>query len=613
MSNFSHIQTKLREFIVKYYKNELLKGLILFCSFGLLYFIFTLFIESVFWLKPFARTLLFWSFVFVELFFLAKYILHPITKLIGLQKGISLEDAAVLIGKHFKEVDDRLLNVLQLQQEKKQSDLLLASIEQKSESLEPIPFKKAIDFSSNRKYLKYLAIPVFIWLIGFISGQDTLFSESLNRVVHHQKSYEKPAPFSFVINNKSLDVIEGKNITIEIVIEGKVVPETVKIHFDSQNYFVQPKEARNFTYTFSSVVTSQSFYLEANGIQSKEYKIKVIPTPVITNFEMYLEYPTYTNKKNEFIKNTGNVIVPQGTKITWKLKARSTDRVSFYAKDSSFFDLKSTGIFEYQKNINKKLDYQIATSNSQLKNYESLNFTVDVIKDSYPKIDVKSDIDSITRGPVQFVGQVSDDYGLSKLILVYYNKYKPQKKSSLELKINPSSFSEFYYVFPKGITLQEGIDYELYFEVFDNDAVNGKKSTRSNTFLYYKKTVSELKEQILEDQKESISELEIFIEKNREVADEFKKLQESLQNKSEMNWNDQKKLTQFMQRQEQYENMMQRQTEEINQDLKEQPKSKNQDLENKKEAVQKRLKEAKQLVKQEKAELIIHNGDFLND
>ncbi len=599
MSNFQNIQTKLQVFVKKYYKNELIKGVILFIAFGLLYFIFTLFIESIFWLQPLFRTLLFWIFILVELSFLVKYILIPISKLIGLKKGISLEDAASIIGTHFKEVDDKLLNVLQLQQETNQSDLLLASIEQKSKDLEPIPFKKAIDFTTNTKYLKYLSIPIFIWLVTFISGNINVFTDSYKRVVHYQTTYEPPAPFSFIIQNTDLNVIEGKSITIQIQTEGKTIPEDVKIHFQNQNYFTQNKALGQFEYSFSSIQKPISFYVESNGVRSKEYLITVIPTPVITDFELLLDYPSYTQKRDELIKNTGNAIVPQGTKITWKLKGRNTEKISFYSKDLSYFDLNSTNQFEFKKIVFQKLEYQIATSNNQLQNYEFLDFTVDVIKDAFPKIDVRSDIDSITRGPVQFVGQLSDDYGLQKLRLVYYDKNNSLVQNELDIPIQKSSFEEFYYVFPEGIELIEGIDYEMYFEVFDNDKVNENKSTKSATFSYYKKTESELKEQILEDEKESISDLEKSIEKGKEVKDDLKKLQESLQNKSEMNWNDQKKLENFMQRQEQYEDMMQRQTEEINQNLEEQPEGDNKELESKKEDIQKRLEEAKELTKQE--------------
>ncbi len=137
MNNFKEIQLKLIKFINKYYKNELIRGSILFFSFGLLYLFFTLFIEFFLWLPIIARTALFYTFLIVEITLLIKFIIVPITKLYGLQKGISFTYASKIIGKHFKEVDDKLLNVLQLGKSNDQTELLLASIEQKSASLKP--------------------------------------------------------------------------------------------------------------------------------------------------------------------------------------------------------------------------------------------------------------------------------------------------------------------------------------------------------------------------------------------------------------------------------------------------------------------------------------------
>jgi len=239
MSNFQNIQSKLEEFVKKYYTNELIKGLILFSSFGLLYFIFTLLLEHFLWLQPTSRTLLFWVFVLVELLLLVKYIIVPIAKLLGLKKGISLEEASKIIGNHFKEVDDKLLNILQLHDTSSQSELLVASIDQKAKGLQLIPFKGAIDFTSNKKHLKYLAIPIVIWLVTFISGNTSVFSDSYDRVLHHQVAYEPPAPFSFHVLNDNLDVIEGKPLKLNIETRGEVVPEDVQVHFLNQNYYLQ--------------------------------------------------------------------------------------------------------------------------------------------------------------------------------------------------------------------------------------------------------------------------------------------------------------------------------------------------------------------------------------
>ena len=106
MNNFNNIQTKLEQFIAKYYTNELIKGAILFFSIGLLYFLATLLIEHFLWLNSTGRTLLFWLFIAVELFLFIKFIAIPISRLLKLQKGIDYLDASKIIGNHFPEVND---------------------------------------------------------------------------------------------------------------------------------------------------------------------------------------------------------------------------------------------------------------------------------------------------------------------------------------------------------------------------------------------------------------------------------------------------------------------------------------------------------------------------
>jgi len=112
LKNFQHIQVKLQNFIKKFYYNELIKGLLLFLAIGLLYLIVTLFIEYFLWLKPLARTILFWIFIFVEVALFTFYILFPFVKIVGLKKGISELEASKIIGDHFPEVSDKLLNML---------------------------------------------------------------------------------------------------------------------------------------------------------------------------------------------------------------------------------------------------------------------------------------------------------------------------------------------------------------------------------------------------------------------------------------------------------------------------------------------------------------------
>ena len=141
-----------------------------------------------------------------------------------------------IIGNHFPEVQDKLLNVLQLNENSGESDLILASINQKSKELAPISFVKAIDFKQNKKYLKLAIIPFLIWVISLFTGVNESLTQSLNRVVHHRTSYIPPAPFSFFLVNSDLQVIQGKPIRISVKTVGNTVPNEAKIIFKNQFY-----------------------------------------------------------------------------------------------------------------------------------------------------------------------------------------------------------------------------------------------------------------------------------------------------------------------------------------------------------------------------------------
>ena len=600
MNGFIEIQRKLHQFTRKYYTNEFIKGLILFLSLGAIYFFFTLFLEYFLWLQPTARTVLFWMFIGVEVYLLIRFLLIPIFKLMGLRKGISFEESSKMIGNHFPEVEDKLLNILQLEQQITQSDLLLASIEQKSVELQPIPFIKAVDFKKNIPYLKYVLIPFFIYLISLFTISNDSLKQTFTRVVNHRTAYVPPAPFVFFLENKTLEVIQGEDLKVVVNTQGNVVPSEAKIKYNNQEYYLQNERNGFFSYLFSDVQKPITFSVVANEVQSQWYTINVIQTPNIQSIELTIEYPKYINKSDDVIANATNITVPEGTNITWKLKTKSTDSVVFINKKTKeFFSNTNDNVFEYHKKINDAISYQIASSNQNLKEYERLPFSIAVVKDEFPQILVTSNIDSISRGTAEFAGQLSDDYGLKKLELVYYNREIPEKVTVFQLPITNENVQTFFYQFPDGLTLAEGVDYEMYFQVFDNDGVNGNKKSKSKVFTYRTKTEDEIEEELLQEQRNTINSLENSLQKQQKQQEQLENIQQELQKKKDINWNDKKKIETFLKRQEQYKQMMQRQTEKLEENLDEK-QEKEEGLQEKKEDLKERIKELKQLEKQQK-------------
>jgi len=600
MQAFTNIQNKLSFFYKKYYTNELIKGLILLFSLGASYLFVTLFIEYFLWLKPVARTILFLVFILVEVYLLFRFILKPILKLIGLQKGISLEQSSKIIGNHFPEVQDKLLNILQLKETSNQSDLLLASIDQKAKEIQPIQFAKAVNFKKNIPYLKYLLIPALIWIISLVSGANNDLSNSFSRVVNYQAEYIPPAPFTFNLQTNSLQVIEGNSFIINVSTNGDVVPEEAKILYNNQEYFMQEKNKGVFFFTFTNVVEPIDFKFKSNKVESITHSLEVIKTPTIQNITVDLDYPNYTGKKDETIDNAGSILVPEGTNIKWLATTNQTDSVAFISNNKrDSFIKKDKNSFQYNLKAKKNIQYQISSSNKELQDFEKLSYNIKVVKDEFPSILIQSNVDSLERGDAQFAGQISDDYGISQLELFYYNQDAPQEKTKITLETTKEKTQTFFHQFPDQLKLQEGIDYEIYFQVSDNDAVNGRKKAISKKFRYRQKTEDEVAQELLQDQKNTIQNLEKSVQNQKQQKKELDEIQKEIQNKKDINWNDKKKVDEFIKRQKQYEQMMERQTENLQETL-EEKKEENQTIQEKKQELQKRIEELKKLNKQKK-------------
>lgn len=600
MSPFQLILQKLRQFVQKYYLNQLLRGAILFLSVGGLYFLCTLLLEYLLWLSPTGRTALFWAFVVVETALLYWFIVRPLSQLFRLRKGISNHEAAIHIGRHFPQVSDKLLNLLQLAENPERSELLLASIQQKAAGLQPIPFRAAIKLSQNIAYSKYLLLPLLIIALLWLSGNFKAFSRSYERVVNYRETYQPPAPFQFLLMNDSLTGLENNPFTLHLKTKGVLVPEEVQLHSSGETYFLQNTAPNTFQYTFPALKEPADFYVTANNVRSPTYRLNVLKIPVLVDFEMRLAYPAYTQKPPETLKSTGNATLPEGTTVTWALKTRETQQVSWVSNDTTRLFRGTDNYFELSQKIFQSVQYTLSTSNENLADYEKLNFRLEVIKDTYPQISVTHTPDTLNNQRMDFSGELSDDYGLSKLQIVYYPKDDETRKKTYLFPLQPAQFSRFSYIFPNQLQLEEGVAYEFYFEVFDNDGLRGGKSAKSAPFSYRAATETERKQQQLEQQAETIKNLDRSLKNAAEQEKTLEEISRSNKEKTQLSYNEKRKLNDFLQRQRQQEQLMQRFTENLQENLENFQKDKEQP-DAFKELLQERLQRQQQeLERQEK-------------
>ncbi|WP_289037797.1 DUF4175 family protein [uncultured Zobellia sp.] len=544
----------------------LIKGIMLFLAFGLLFFFAVLGVEYLLWLNSTGRLVLLLSFVCIELWLLFKYILTPLFYLFRLKQGMNNRQASVLIGKHFPEVGDKLYNLIDLGEDKNQSELLLASIEQRSRNMSVVPFTNAVDFTENLKYVKYLAIPAVIVLVIWVSGNLKPFFGSADRVVNYRLAYEPPAPFSFLLNTTDLEVLDSEEFTIEVRTEGEVKPESVSIVIDGKQSILQEDNGR-YRYTFTPPLTSVGFHFLANEVRSRAYTLNVLRTPVIQDFEMKLDYPNYTGRASETLKSTGNAVFPEGTKVTWSIDGENTEVIRLITKDTVQNFSSSKGLFSLNRRVYRDLEYEVSTSNKNVTDYEKLSYEFKVIRDAFPAIKVKQVLDSLNPNVAYYAGEASDDYELSSIKLICYADDNPENKQIIPLSTPQSNFDQFYYTFPSGLEIQADKKYSFYFEAVDNDAIHNGKATKSQVYSLALLNENQLRNKELESQQSLINNLDRSLEKFKEQKEDLKEINEGQKEKNQLSFTDQNQVKDFLKRQQEQESQMEKFSKQLKENL----------------------------------------------
>lgn len=559
-------------FIRKYYKNLLIRGALYAVGIVLTLFLAAVLLEHFGWLSSLARGLIFWIGMAAVAVVLGWFVVRPLLKMGGRGKRISREEAARIIGKHFPEVSDRLLNLLQLMSDQAdrsdESDLLLAAIEQKTVALRPVPFLNAVDLKGNKRYLKY-ALPPLLVVLALLIAAPQVVTEPSKRIVNYTQVYEKPAPFRFTIEQEALTVWPGHDFELDVSVDGEALPNEVFINIEGRRYKMSKASPTLFQYTFRQVNRSQEFALEAAGVVDGGHVLRMLPDPQVVEFRMLLSYPSYTGRESETVVDLGDAAVPEGTVVKWLFQTRDADELHFFVDSAeTTFEADANGRMELSRRVMKTVDYAFSVSNSSAVASDTLRYTLSAIADAVPMISVEEMVDSLHPDRLLFRGRIKDDYGFSRLVFVYKTTNPTDTTRNAvkeaELAFGKETSQEFFFSFnTAAVQLAPGDGLSYWFEVSDNDAIHGPKKARSQMFEIKIPSAEEL-DQLLDRSSNEVREsAEMQMGELQKLQEEINEMMRKLVDKKELNWQDKKDLQQIQEKQKQVRQMMQQMQQQI--------------------------------------------------
>jgi hypothetical protein len=531
--DYNILLKRLDNFIRRYYLNQIIKGLILGAAIVGSFFLIVSLFEYLGHFSTLGRTIIFFFSVALIVIVFFWFIIRPLLGFMKIGKMITYKEAAKILSVHFGDIQDKLENTLELaemlENEEESSELLLAAIAQKTEKLKPIPFLQAVPFSSGFKYIKY-AVPPVLFILIVLFFWPSVISEGTERIVKYRTEFIEPPPFEFKINNESLSIRKGDDVLVSVTTIGRIIPENIWINFNGNRLLMQEVSVNQFEYNFKNINNSLSLYFESSDIKSEMYAISVLPAPDLLNFQITVAPPKYTGE--EIIKNTnqGDFSMPAGSHVSWSFNTRETDNMNVVFSDSTILTARHTDDFFFaDTSLIYSTSYSLELSNSNFGSEDAIQYSVHVIPDLYPEIKIQEIRDSIDMNIFYFNGLINDDYGFNSLNFCYSNSSTDKNLQKILVPFNKyQSPQELFFAFDFSQFKDQDISsIRYFFEVGDNDAINGSKITRSQIGEFRFPSIDEIN-QVNE---KTNDELEEKINQAKDINKSLRKDIEDLQRK----------------------------------------------------------------------------------
>lgn len=548
---------KIDDFIRKYYLNKVVRGLIWLVGIFIACYLFAITAEYFGYFSPSTKTILFYTFLGFQLILSWILVLRHFINYLKLGKIISYEQASEIIGYHFPEINDKLINTLQLkklsEENSIQKALIEASINQRIAAFQPIPFVAAVKISENKKYLRYALLPIAAVVIIAFSAPSIL-TDGTTRLIHHNVFYKKKAPFNFEIQNSKLEAVQGDDFTLRVKMTGNEIPQDIYIEDGVNTFKLDKKDIINFSYNFKNLQKDKEFRLVAGEFSSDEYQLMVKNKPALLSYQVQLIYPSYLHKSNETLANPGDLTLPEGTLLKWTFKTEYVSDFDFKLDNkSSVLTPEEAGLFSHQSRILKNSTYSLLLQNEDKSGKDSIAYHLNVIADEYPKIDVNATPDSTNTRVVYFIGKASDDYGLSSLNFHYQilkSDQENRKGKSFDVPVSfdkGKSQSSFFYLWQlKEIDIQPGEEISYYFDVADNDGVTGPKHTHSATQVYQLPSKDEALKSIEENSSNIKQKMQQAIRQAAKIQQQAQKLNQDLMDQKNLGYEQKKQIDELL-------------------------------------------------------------------
>lgn len=559
--------------------------------------------EQLFHLPVVARTVLFWLIVAGAIGLLAWFVVRPLLKLLHVLPPENDTQTAAKVGKMFPGINDHLVNILQLYNERQNTqlfspELIDASFEDVRREIEPLDFTTVVSFAPAKRMAKALGVVFAVAVVLPLLSPNGFFSAA-NRLWHYAELFAPPLPFRLVVQPGNIEVVKGASVAVTVRVEpesaaGSTALENLPKQLlllskpEGQGQFEERMLTSNtaglFTHEFSSLKSTTTYYVKAGEVSSEEYTLSVMDRPIVKMLRLTLNFPAYAKlPARQLDDNVGDVTALRGTRIALSVESNKPLAEAWLLfSDSTSTQLTVNGTKAAgTMGLLKERQYTIHLKDEEgMPSTDAIEYSLKIVPDAYPTAKIVfpgANMDIAENTQLNMLYRITDDYGFTSLRLAYrliHSRYEQPWPDFRFVNVPlPSAaaheldIAHLWSLKELSLVPEDVLSY--YLEVFDNDNVSGPKSGRSETYLLRLPSLDEVFADVNKAHEVSLEGMKEALQQAEQARKELEELQQEMKkNQQKMDWQQQKKAEEMLKKYEEIQKKMEEVTKTIDEMVK---------------------------------------------
>ena len=374
---------------------------------------------------------------------------------------------------------------------------------------------EAIDWGRNverqplRRHATTFAVIAVAAIALFTLGPRFL-RHGLSAIFVMSRSVEAAAPYRIEVSPGNASVPRGVDQTITATLGGfdadqasLMIRKTPEAPFErlplvrSEN----PNEANKYEGMLFDLAAPIEYFVEAEGVKSAIYTLKVVDLPYVQRLELELHFPAYTGLAPRKVEDGGDLAVLKGTEVRVKVTPTMTAKGGQILLQDELkvpltvaADSTLTATFKAEKDGFYRFELD-APSGERVS--ASPQYTIDVLTDQGPSVSIAKPGRDTNASPIEEVfveARAEDDFGVKDLELVYSINGAAEKSIRLfDGKNRLAEVTAGHTFYLEELNVKAGDFVSYYARAADNDTNGGKKQTSDIYFLQIRPLRKEFK------------------------------------------------------------------------------------------------------------------------